>query len=89
MTETACPDPDRLAAWVGGRLSASDQKEISDHLVDCERCYGTVAATVRFLGGGGPTDDVAPKWALAPAIVTAVVMASALTVSLLLLGHVP
>lgn len=76
-----------LAAYVDGRLGSDELARISTHLVDCDRCYETVAATVRFLAGGARTENVAPPWALAPAILTATVMAAAMTIGLLLLGQ--
>jgi len=88
MTNTTCPGAETLAAYVDGRLGPmSNDKlaEVSSHLIDCERCYETVAATVRFLAGAGRTENIAPPLALLPALLTGTVMAIALTVSLLLL----
>ena len=85
MTDTPCPEAEVLAAYVDGRLGSEDLARISNHLVDCERCYETVAATVRFLSGGARTDNVDPPWALLPALATATVMAIVMTVCLLLL----
>ncbi len=84
MTNETCPGTETLAAYVDGRLGEDKLTEISSHLVDCARCYETVAATVRFLGAGR-TENIAPPLALLPALLTGTVMAIALTVSLLLL----
>ncbi len=87
MTNATCPGAETLAAYVDGRLGPmSNDKlaEVSSHLIDCERCYETVAATVRFLGAGR-AENFAPPLALLPALLTGTVMAIALTVSLLLL----
>ena len=88
MTNATCPGAETLAAYVDGRIgpmSDAELAEISNHLVDCERCYETVAATVRALTGVGRTENIAPPLALLPALLTGTVMALALTVSLLLL----
>ncbi len=82
---TTCPSAETLAAYVHGRIGEHELAKISNHLVDCERCYETIAATVRALSGVGPTENTAPPWALLPALLTGTVMAIALTVSLLLL----
>jgi len=90
MTKTTCPAAETLAAYVDGRIgpmSDDELVEISNHLVECERCYETVAATVRVLSGAGRSENIAPPWALLPALFTGTVMALALTVSLLLLLH--
>ena len=84
MTNTTCPGAETLAAYVNGRIGEHELAEISNHLVDCERCYETVTATVRFLGAGR-SENIAPPLALLPALLTGTVMALALTVSLLLL----
>ena len=88
MTNATCPGAETLAAYVDGRIgpmSADELAEISNHIVDCARCYETVAATVRVLSGVGRTENIAPPWALLPALLTGTVLALALTVSLLLL----
>ena len=85
MTSSPCPSAETLAAYVNGRIGEHELAEISNHVVDCERCYGTVAAAVRVLSGPGRTENIAPPWALLPALLTGTVMAIALTVSLLLL----
>ena len=87
MTDPMCPEAETLAAYVDGRLGNDELAGISSHLVECERCYQTVAATVRFLSGRARTESVAPRWALLPALLTATVMAIAMTVCLLLLGQ--
>ena len=81
----ACPSAETLAAYVNGRIGEHELAEISNHLVDCERCYENIAATVRVLSGVGRAENIAPPWALLPALLTGTVMAIALTVSLLLL----
>ncbi|GMR24511.1 MAG: hypothetical protein BMS9Abin37_3063 [Acidobacteriota bacterium] len=85
MTSSPCLSAETLAAYVDGRIGEHQLVEISNHLVDCERCYETVAASVRVLSGVGRTENIAPPWALLPALFTGAVMAVALTVSLLLL----
>ena len=85
MTNVTCPGAETLAAYVDGRIGEHELAEISNHLVDCERCYETVAATVRFLARAGRTENIAPPLALLPALLTGTVMALALTLSLLLL----
>ena len=89
VTEFRCPDQETIAAYIDGSLGGDELVGVSNHLTHCDRCYDTVAATVRFLSGRAYTENVNPPWALGPAIVTAVVMAVALTVCLLLLGHSP
>jgi len=85
MTDSRCPDAETLAAFVDGRLENAQIEGLSNHLIDCERCYETVAATARFLAGAAHHEDVAPRLALLPALLTGAVMALMLTVSLLLL----
>ena len=90
MTNTTCPGAETLAAYVNGRIgpmSDDELVEISNHLVDCARCYETVAATARVLSGVGRTENIAPPWALLPALATGAVVALALTIFLLLLGQ--
>ena len=84
MTNATCPGAETLAAYVDGRIGHDELAEISNHLVDCERCYETVAATVRVFSGVGRTENMAPPLALLPALLTGTVMAIALTVCLLL-----
>ena len=85
MTNTTCPGAETLAAYVDGRIGDDELTEISNHIVDCARCYETVAATVRVLSGVGRAENIAPPLALLPALLTGTVMAIALAVSLLLL----
>lgn len=85
MTDTTCPEAEKLAAFVDGRLGGDEGAHISNHLVECERCYESVAATVRFLSGGSRVENIAPPWALLPALLTATVMAIVMTISLLYL----
>lgn len=83
--KSPCPSAATLSAYVNGRISEHELAEISNHLVDCERCYENIAATVRILSGAGRTENIAPPWALLPALLTSTVIAIGLTVSLLLL----
>jgi len=88
MTKVTCPSAETLAAYAGGRIGPMNDDELAElshHLVNCERCYETVAATVRVWSGVGRAENIAPPWALLPALLTGTVMALALTVSLLLL----
>jgi len=73
VTTTACPDEPTLAAYVDGRLAPDELKRVWSHVVECERCYETVAAAVRFLSGARRVEDIAPQWALLPAMLTATV----------------
>ena len=49
MTDSRCLDAETLAAYVDGRIDDDELAGISNHLIDCERCYQTVAAAARFL----------------------------------------
>lgn len=89
MSPTRCPEPETLVAYVRDQLNDEELVELSHHLVECERCYGTVAASVRELTAIGRPADIAPAWALAPALMTGTVMAVGLTIALLLLQNSP
>jgi hypothetical protein len=89
VTTTPCPDEQTIAAYVDGRLVDEELRALSAHLVECDRCYETVATTVRFLSAGGRTKNFAPPWALAPAMLTALAIAVVLTLCLWLLGYRP
>lgn len=82
--EAGCPDAETLAAFIDGAERDDQLARLSRHLVECERCYETVAATVRFLSRERASDR-APAWALLPAMLTAVGMAIVLTFCLFLL----
>jgi tetratricopeptide (TPR) repeat protein len=45
----ACPDPERLAAYVDGVLSKAHRREVQTHLVNCHDCRDLVAETANFL----------------------------------------
>jgi hypothetical protein len=54
----SCPDPIALAAFVDGRLSADERREVVLHLDRCEACYETVLETVRFQSEEEPAGRV-------------------------------
>lgn len=87
MTESPCPYAATLVAYVEGHLDDEQLAAVSKHLVDCEQCYETVATRARSLSASWNSADVEPSLALMPALLTATVMAAALTVCLLLLTH--
>lgn len=43
----ACVDPERLAAFMDGRLSDAERVAVESHLADCGRCLELTAAMVR------------------------------------------
>jgi CHAT domain-containing protein len=61
-----CPDPERLAACVDGRVDAATRAAIVEHLAACEDCYFIFSETVRARGGrsGGGTQ----RWMRAAAV---------------------
>jgi len=44
----ACPEPEQLAAYVDGRVTAEERASIQRHLADCEDCREVVADAVRL-----------------------------------------
>lgn len=50
MNRFTCPDPEVLAAFIDGRLSAQERRQVVEHLDRCEECYEVVAETARFQG---------------------------------------
>jgi hypothetical protein len=43
-----CPEPEQLAAYVDGRVTAEERAAIQRHLADCEDCREVVADAVRL-----------------------------------------
>jgi anti-sigma factor RsiW len=87
MTDSPCPDPATLTAYVTGRIDDAELAAIASHLIDCELCYQTVAAKARSLAFVERTENTEPPLALLPALLTGAVMALALSASLLLLAR--
>ena len=85
MTDSRCPDEEILIAYVQGHIDDNELAGIANHLIDCERCYATVATKARSLASRGQTANIAPPFALLPALLTGAVIALILTVSLRLL----
>jgi hypothetical protein len=83
MTDSPCPDTATLAAYVGGRLDDDALVSVSTHLVECARCYDAVALEARLSSQWSQSVSVPPSWPLLPALLTATVMAIALTLCLL------
>lgn len=77
-----CPDPEALTRFVENSLDEKELNRISNHIVTCERCYETVASAARLLLQQRQLAEASPPRALLPALVTAAVMAIALTVFL-------
>src|SRR5512143_3481110 len=40
---TECPDEERLAEFIDGKLSPGDRQTVVSHLVDCKTCYTVVS----------------------------------------------
>lgn len=76
----ACPAPEILDAFVHRRTDEETAISVSVHLTRCDACYETVAAEARL-----SWSREGPEWPLLPALVTAVVLALALTAALFLL----
>jgi hypothetical protein len=38
-----CPDPEFLAAYLGGGLTSSERELVEEHLLDCCRCRDVVS----------------------------------------------
>jgi hypothetical protein len=74
-TPTECPDPEVLAAYLDGRLSAAERTAMTEHLADCEDCYAVFVEVVRAQSGG--------RWAWAERLWRRVVEASGWTKALL------
>jgi hypothetical protein len=45
-TATPCLEPETIAAWLGGSLSATDRAAVEAHAAACDRCQAIVAATM-------------------------------------------
>ncbi|MBI5757172.1 MAG: zf-HC2 domain-containing protein [Planctomycetales bacterium] len=56
MPTITCPDPSRLTALIEGKLSESEQAELSRHVEMCECCQKTLESLV---GGKQLLDRVA------------------------------
>lgn len=58
-----CPDEEKLAAYVEGRLLGRDKQRLQSHLVDCDACRDTVGFLVRAarqpLAPAAPGDYIA------------------------------
>lgn len=54
----ACPDPEVLAAFIDGRLSADERRRVVVHLDACADCYEVFGETVRFQGEEEPRGRV-------------------------------
>jgi tetratricopeptide (TPR) repeat protein len=61
-----CPDAELLAAYIDGRATLAEQREIEAHLARCEDCYFVFSETVREqqAQGGEPAkkSEVPPWW---------------------------
>ena len=44
-----CPDPEEIAAFLDGTLSAARRRRLTRHLASCERCYEVFAGAADFL----------------------------------------
>jgi hypothetical protein len=86
----SCPDAALLAAFGEGQVEASERESITDHLLQCERCYFAFTESARI------SDDDAPgrrersrlvwerlAWA------AALIMTTAVLTSALLIRHEP
>lgn len=62
-TRAHCVDPETLAAWVEGNLTASDAAAVEVHLSTCARCQAIVAA---FSAGDEDTHAAAPSAVVVP-----------------------
>ena len=49
---SACPDEERLAAFVDGDLASADAEALQLHLADCESCLATVGFLARDRNAG-------------------------------------
>lgn len=54
--DTTCVDPETLAAWVEGGLSAHELQIAQSHVADCARCQATLAALIQTT----PSERVIP-----------------------------
>src|SRR6476469_5837028 len=48
-----CPDANRLAAFIEGRLTGADQEQVQRHLLSCGDCYSVFGETVQWLDQPG------------------------------------
>jgi tetratricopeptide (TPR) repeat protein len=63
---SSCPDAELLAAYIDGRATLAERREIEAHLARCEDCYFVFSETVRAqqTQGGEPAkkSEVPPWW---------------------------
>ena len=50
---TRCPDEERLADYLEGRLSEKERSHVEEHLAGCEICLGGLAVTSRLVQDRG------------------------------------
>jgi tetratricopeptide (TPR) repeat protein len=62
-TFDACPDPETLAAYLDGRLTAAERTAMAEHLATCEDCYSVFSESAR-VQFDEPSDrhTVVPLW---------------------------
>ena len=76
-----CPEPQTLAAFVEGTLSAAGRRALLEHLDDCEECMSAIDTANEVFGDEERRQEVAParKWWLAAAAAAVVVLGIAVT----------
>jgi hypothetical protein len=86
----SCPDSTLLAAFCEGRAEESDRESITDHLLQCERCYFSFTESARL-----PDEDVPVRRERARLVwerlawAAALIMTTAVLTSALLIRHEP
>ena len=56
-----CPDPETIAAYLDGRLSAQERARVTEHLADCETCYFVMTESAKMTSMPALTSDASPS----------------------------
>ncbi|HLQ37500.1 MAG TPA: zf-HC2 domain-containing protein [Planctomycetota bacterium] len=72
----ACPDPNQLAGFVEGRLSAQERSTVEAHLGTCDRCAEVVAALAGEDADARPVVCSSRKWQFLGVVAAAALIAA-------------
>ena len=65
-----CPEPERLAAYLDGRLFPEQRERLEEHLAACDGCANAIAEAMRFdaLTSPAPARAHRDRWVAAAAL---------------------